>query len=62
MAKGEFTKEEAAATEQAFEEVFEAIPRSKRGAFLGHANDVFLFLHAAKIAAPAEAETKAKQG
>ena len=46
MAQGEFTKEEAKQTEEAFTEVFEALPKSKRPNYLGHANDIYLFLAA----------------
>lgn len=57
MAQGEFTKEEAAETEKAFNEVFTTLSRAKKIGFLGHANDIYLFLAAAKMAAPEEAET-----
>lgn len=52
MAQGEFTKEEAAETETAFKEVFQALSKKKQMEFLGHANDIYLFLGAAKKAAP----------
>ncbi len=52
MAQGEFTKEEAGETEEAFREVFKALPKTKQLNFLGHANDILLFLSAAKNAAP----------
>jgi len=52
MAQGEFTKAEAAETEQAFEEVFGALPKKKQGEYFGHANDILLFLAAAKKQAP----------
>lgn len=54
MAQGEFTKEEAAETEEAFTEMFQAISKKKQGEFFGHANDIYLFLEAAKKAAPPE--------
>lgn len=56
MAQGQFTQEEAKATEEAVKEVFEALPRSKQGQFIGHMNDIYLFLAAAKKAAPPEAD------
>ena len=56
MAQGEFTKEEATATEEAFKEVFLALPKNKQMDFFGHANDIYLFLVAAKAAAPTEGE------
>jgi hypothetical protein len=54
MAQGEFTKEEAAETIKAVDEMFKALPKAKQAAFFGHLNDVCLFLEAAKRAAPAE--------
>jgi hypothetical protein len=56
MAQGEFTKEEAKATREAFHEIFKSLPRNKKIEFIGHANDIYLFLDAAEEAAPAEAE------
>jgi hypothetical protein len=60
MAQGQFTKEEAEFTEKAVKEVMEAMPKKKVGEFLGHFNDIFLFISAAKEAAPAEAELASK--
>lgn len=51
MAQGEFTKEEADQTVEAFSEVFKALSKPKQREFLGHANDIYLFLEAAKRAA-----------
>ena len=56
MAQGEFTKEEAAETIKAFQEVFEALPKRKQMDFIGHANDIYLFLEACKKQCPAEAK------
>lgn len=56
MAQGEFTKQEADDTKQAFDEVFAALPKSRKGEFIGHANDIWLFLAAAKKVAPDESE------
>lgn len=56
MAQGEFTKAEAAETEKAVDEIFKALPRTKQAQFLGHLNDIFLFLAAAKSAAPDKTE------
>lgn len=58
MAQGQFTKEEAKATEEAFSEVFKALSKQKQREFLGHANDVYLFLTAAGKAAPSEKDAK----
>jgi hypothetical protein len=52
MAQGEFTKEEADATKEAVDELFKALPKSKQMGFIGHLNDIFLFIEAAKRAAP----------
>jgi hypothetical protein len=60
MAQGDFTQEEAQATIEAFDEVFKALPKKKMGEFIGHANDIFLFLEACKKQCPTEVEAKAK--
>jgi len=44
MAQGEFTKEEAKRILEAVDEMFEAIPQTKRGDYIGHINDINLFL------------------
>ena len=54
MAQGEFTKAEAKEMEDTFTEVFKALSKPKQCEFLGHANDIYLFLTAAKKAAPEE--------
>ena len=54
MAQGEFTKVEAAETEKAVDEMFKALSKPKQAEFLGHLNDIFLFLAAAKKVAPDE--------
>lgn len=56
MAQGEFTKEEAKEIEGVFKEVFTALSKPKQREFLGHANDIWLFVAAAGRAAPTEAE------
>jgi hypothetical protein len=55
MAQGQFTKQEAKATKDAVSEMFDAIPKSKRIGFIGHLNDILLFLDAAGVKAPDEA-------
>jgi len=52
MAQGEFTKEEAQATIDAVKEVLEGMSKKKKMEYLGHFNDIFLFLEAAGRAAP----------
>lgn len=57
MAQGEFTVEEAESTKEAIGEMFKAIPKSKRMDYLGHLNDVFLFIEAAILAIENETST-----
>lgn len=54
MATGDFTKQEASETLKAVNELFEALPKSKRGEFIGHLNDIACFIGAAKHVAPDE--------
>ena len=54
MAQGEFTREEAQETMNAFMEVTGGLSKAKKIDFFGHINDIMLFLEAAKKAAPAE--------
>jgi len=61
MAQGEFTKEEAKFTADTFKEVFEALPKSKQMAYIGHANDIYLFLSAAEKAAPHDTKVAGEQ-
>ena len=56
MAQGEFTKQEADQTRGSVNEVFDALTKKKQMEFLGHLNDILLFIQAAKQAAPDEAE------
>jgi hypothetical protein len=52
MAQGEFTKQEAQATREAFDEIVAALPKGKKMNYIGHMNDIYLFLSAAEKAAP----------
>jgi len=55
MAQGEFTKEEGKATKEALEEIMKkAVPKSRCLDYIGHFNDIFLFLEAAIRNAPNE--------
>ena len=56
MAQGEFTKEEARETRDAVTEIMESMSKKKAVEFIGHFNDVFLFLNAAEAAAPEESK------
>ena len=51
MAQGEFTKQEARRTEKAVNELFEALPKTWQVDYIGHLNDILLFLAAARKAA-----------
>ena len=54
MAQGDFTREKAQIMEETFNEVFKALPEKKQIEFLGHANDIYLFLAACQRECPAE--------
>ena len=59
---GQFTKEEAQEAILTLDEIFNALSRPKQREFLGHLNQVCLFLEAAKREAPTEMEAEeAKQ-
>lgn len=48
MAQGEFTKEEAKSVEDAVCEMHKALSKAKQAEYLGHLNDILLFIAAAK--------------
>ena len=54
MTQGEFTKEEGKATLEAVDEMFKAIPKTRAMGYIGHLNDICLFLEAAIRNAPEE--------
>ncbi len=54
MTQGKFSKEEAQESKDALEEIMKAMPKSKVGEFVGHFNDIFLFLGACIREAPSE--------
>jgi len=56
LAQGEFTKEEGKETLKAVDELFEAIPKTRQMEYLGHLNDICLFINAAIKSAPEEKE------
>lgn len=56
MTQGKFSKEEAEACDRALNEIMKAMPKSKSMDFIGHFNDLFLFLSAARKIAPSEKE------
>jgi len=54
MTQGKFSKEEAKASGEALNEIMKAFPKSKVLNFIGHFNDIFLFLSACEKEAPNE--------
>ena len=52
MAQGEFTKQEAAHAEECAKTIIESLSESKMMDVIGAMNDLYLFLSAAKKAAP----------
>ncbi len=52
MAQGEFTKEEATNAEACAKTIIDLLPKSKMMGVIGEINDLYLFLTAAKQAAP----------
>ncbi len=56
MTQGKASKEEATATKEAVNEVMHALPKSKAAEFIGHFNDIFLFLDAAERVLPRETD------
>jgi hypothetical protein len=54
MTQGKLSKEEATHVLEAVNDMFEAIPKSRRLEYLGHLNDIALFLEAAKRELPEE--------
>lgn len=54
MSQGQFTKEEAVHVLDTIDDLFKGLPKNKKLDYLGHLNDICLFLEAAKKAAPAE--------
>ena len=56
MAQGDFTKEEARELKKTVDEMFEALPKSKKFDYIGHLNDILLFLDAAEKVAPNEVD------
>ena len=61
MAQGQFTKEEAQQTIEAVDEVMKSMTKPKLREYIGHFNDIFLFLEAAKRIAPNEAPKPSKE-
>lgn len=62
--QGYFTKQEAEATRTAVDEMFSGMSKHKQLSFVGHLNDIILFISAAKSNAPDETtkETEESSG
>jgi hypothetical protein len=60
MAQGEFTKAECDHAELCLQDVMEAVPKKKARELIGKFNDLFLFIAAAKKAAPQTPKAKEK--
>ena len=58
MTQGKLSKEEAKSCTEALDEIMKAMPKSKVMGFVGHFNDLFLFLSAAVKELPSENEVK----
>ena len=58
MTQGKFSKEEAKSCHEALDEVMKAFPKSKVGEFVGHFNDIFLFLDVCINEAPSEEKSE----
>ena len=54
MTQGKASKEEAESCKEALDEVMKAMPKSKAMDFIGHFNDLFLFLDAVARVLPSE--------
>jgi len=54
MTQGKLSKEEAQSCYEATEEIMKAFPKSKALDFIGHFNDIMLFLGTAKRELPSE--------
>lgn len=61
MAQGEFTKDEATEMKRAVGEIFEALSKRNKVEFLGHLNDIYLFLESAKAHAPQKVKLKSEK-
>ena len=61
MALGDFTKENAVVIEEALDEMFKALSKPKQREYLGHLNEICLFVTAAKNAAPTKEEAEKKK-
>ena len=61
MTQGVFSKEEAVEVKKFVNNLFDAIPKSKRYNYVGELNDILLFISAASRSAPSESDVIAEQ-
>lgn len=61
MTQGKLSKEEAQNCYEAVEEIMKVFPKSKTMDFIGHFNDVMLFLGKAKLELPSEKSEESKK-
>jgi len=54
MAQGDFTKQEGQRVYEILNELFEGLPKTRRMDYIGHLNDIGLFITAAVEHAPGE--------
>ena len=52
MATGDFTKEEANEIKKMVEELYRLVPGTKRDSFIGHLNEILVFIETARDHAP----------
>jgi len=57
MTQGKASKEEAISSKESLDEIMKAMPKNKIIGFIGHFNNIFLFLDAAKRILPSEKES-----
>ena len=57
MSESLFTKQEGRRTKDVVLELFDALPKRKSTEYIGHLNDILLFIEAATRAAPDEQPT-----
>ena len=62
MTQGKASKEEADASREALDEIMKGLSKNKVPEFIGHFNDIFLFIDAAKKVLPSEKEETKKEG
>ena len=62
MSQGKASKEEAKSCSEALNDIMKAFPKTKAIEFIGHFNDIFLFLSACERTLPTEEALAKKEG